>query len=217
MNGFDIQQIPGISIQDLFGSNSGEISMERVEVFLNKVVEIASEQAHVNPNALVRVMHGSRITWMTHEQAAEYLKEQSENSTIRQDVENALKGELKHIRQELEVLLAIAQYTLDHFRNNEAIAPNEIKRIEPGLQRRQYEIREGVSQTAESEALVEDKRRRNPIINDFELTMGQFLREKSKGNMQKAGELAKILADKKKQYLFCHNFSIISFFGSPGT
>lgn len=201
MNGFDIQQVPGISFQDLFGSNNGEISMERVEAFLNKVVELASEQAQVNPNALVRVMHGGRITWMTHEQAAEYMKESSASSTIRQDVENALKGELKHIRQELEVLLAIAQYTLDQFRKNQLVAPEEIKRIEPGLQRRQYEIREGVSQTAESETLVEEKRRRNPIINEFELMMGQFLREKSKGDMQKAAELAKVLSEKKKQYI----------------
>jgi len=201
MSEFDFQQAAGVSFQDFFGASGGEVSMERVEAFLNKVVEIAAEQAHLNPNALVRVVHGERVTWMTQEQAADFLKEGSEDSNIRKDVENALKGQLKQVRQELEILLAIAQYTLEQFKKNQAIPPDEIKRFEPGLQRRQYEIREGVSQTAESEAMVEEKRRRNPIIADFESTMGEFLREKSRGNMQRAAELARTLSEKKRQYV----------------
>ena len=202
MSGVDIQNTTGLSFQDFFGPNGdAEISMERVEAFLNKVVEIAAQQAEVNPCALVRVVHGGRVTWMTQEQASEFLRDTSDKVDIRRDVENALKGQLQHIRQELEILLAIAQYTLDHFRKNEAIPPDEIKRFEPGLQRRQYEIREGVSQSAESEALVDEKRRRNPVIAEFEDLMGKFLREKSKGNMEQATVFARSLSDKKKQYI----------------
>lgn len=201
MGELDLQPVPGISFQDLIGSSDGEISMERVELFLNKIVAIASAQANVNPSALVRVVRGDRITWMTHERAIEYLKQSRANAEIRKDVENALKGELKFIRQELEILLALAQYTLDQFRKNQSISADEIKRYEPSLQRRQYEIREGIAQTAECESLVADKRRRNPIINDFETTMGLFLQEKTKGNTKEAAELARKLTGKKKQYL----------------
>lgn len=201
MSEFDTNQVTGISFQHLFGDSVGELSMERVEAFLSKVVEIASEQARVDPNALVRVVHDNRITWMTQEQASEFLKSTSESATLRQDIEAALKGKLIHIRQELEILLALARYTLDKFKTHELIPAEQIQRLEPSLQRRASEIKDGVSQTAESESLVEEKRRRNPIIGQFEEMMGRFLQAKSKGNLQEAAHLAKSLEASKKHYV----------------
>lgn len=201
MSEFDTNQVTGISFQHLFGDSVGELSMERVEAFLSKVVEIASEQARVDPNALVRVVHDNRITWMTQEQASEFLKSTSESTTLRQDIEAALKGKLIHIRQELEILLALARYTLDKFKTHELIPAEQIQRLEPSLQRRASEIKDGVSQTAESESLVEEKRRRNPIIGQFEEMMGRFLQAKSQGNLQEAAHLAKSLEASKKHYV----------------
>ncbi len=201
MSELDTNQVTGISFQHLFGDSGGELSMERVEAFLNKVVEIASEQAKVNPNALVRVVHDNRITWMTQEQASEFLKSTSESATLRQDIEAALKGKLIHIRQELEILLALARYTFDKFKTHELIPAEQIQRLEPSLQRRACEIKDGVSQTAESESLVEEKRRRNPIIGQFEEMMGRFLQAKSQGNLQEAAQLAKSLEASKKHYV----------------
>ncbi len=201
MSEFNLQNCAGISFEDLCGSSNGALSMERVEAFLNKIVDIASEQAKVSPTALVRVVHNGRVTWMTQEQASEYLQESGSKSNLRKDIEAALKGELKNIRQELEILLALGHYTLEKFKENDAIPPDEIKRIEPGLQRRQYEIQEGVNQTSESEAIVNDKRRRNPVIQEFEELMGQLLKVKSTGNMEAATEIAKVLAVKKKSYI----------------
>jgi len=201
MSELDTNQVTGISFQHLFGDSVGELSMERVEAFLSKVVEIASEQARVDPNALVRVVHDNRITWMTQEQASEFLKSTSESATLRQDIEAALKGKLIHIRQELEILLALARYTLDKFKTHELIPAEQIQRLEPSLQRRASEIKDGVSQTAESESLVEEKRRRNPIIGQFEEMMGRFLQAKSKGNLQEAAHLAKSLEASKKHYV----------------
>jgi hypothetical protein len=201
MSEFDVKKCAGISFEDLCGSSNGSLSMERVEAFLNKIVDIASQQANVNPTALVRVVHNGRVTWMTQEQASEYLQETGSKSNLRKDIEAALKGDLKNVRQELEILLALGHYTLEKFKENEAIPPDEIKRIEPGLQRRQYEIQEGVNQTSESEAIVNDKRRRNPVIEEFEELMGQLLKVKATGNMEAATEIAKVLALKKKNYI----------------
>ncbi|MBN2327793.1 MAG: hypothetical protein JXR73_11625 [Candidatus Omnitrophica bacterium] len=201
MSDSNIQCSAYASLRELFGSNGDGVSMERVEAVFSKMIRIASEQAQTHPHSLVRVVHGSRVAWMTQQQAADYLKESGENAQLREDVEKALKGELKHIRRELELLLVIAQYTFEQFRNNRQISLEAVQRIEPGLQRRQSEISQGVSQAAESEAIVENARRRNPVITEFEAMMAEFLQEKSKGNMQRAGEIAKALSEKKKLYV----------------
>ncbi|MGC9327987.1 MAG: hypothetical protein ACP5I1_10165, partial [Candidatus Hinthialibacter sp.] len=201
MHDFNIQRPARVSIQELFGSSGENISMERVEAVFSKMIQIASEKAQTHPHSLVRVVHGNRVAWMTRQQAADYLNKSSQNASLRDDVEKALKGELKHIRRELELLLVIAQYTLEQFRKNQQISLEAVQRIEPGLQRRQNEISQDVSRAAESEAIVEKARRRNPIIAEFETMMGEFLQEKSKGNLQQAKEIARRLSEKKTQYV----------------
>ncbi len=200
MSEFEFQDVAGVSFSDLFGSEEGEISMEPVGAFLNQASEFASETAKVSPNELVRVVHNNRVTWMTQQQAADFLK-QSENPDVRRDVERALKGELKFVRRELEVMLAVALYTFEKCKNAKAIDKDAIERIKPGLNRRKAEIGEGIAQSSESEAIVESKRRRNPLLGEYEKMMGEFLTEKSQGNMQRAMELAQQLNEKKKYYL----------------
>lgn len=200
MNDFDLSSIPGVSFKDLLGGDEGAFSMDRVEIFLDKVMSAISDRVSINPNQLVRVMHKGKVVWMTQEQAVNYL-DQGESGSLVNDVQMALKADLKVIRQELEILLALATYTVKKFKEQEAISPEEISRIEPSLGRRQYEINEGVSQTAESEAVLQEKRRRNPMLDEYEDMMGQFLNEKAKGNMDEALRLARVLAEKKKKYI----------------
>ncbi|MEW6236156.1 MAG: hypothetical protein AB1656_12285 [Candidatus Omnitrophota bacterium] len=183
----------------LFDEN-GKISMERVEAFLNKATQIASEQARVYPNHLVKVVHGGKVTWMTQKQASEFL-ETSHTPELQRDVQRALKGELKIIRQELEILLAIANYTLQQFKQKELVPKNEIERLEPSLFRRQKEISEGVAQSTECEAIMAEKRRKSPLLDYYEQMMGEFMNAKDNGNITRAAELAKLLASNKRQYL----------------
>ncbi|MBZ0255345.1 hypothetical protein K8I31_04755 [bacterium] len=174
--------------------------MDRVEVFLDKVMAAISDRVSINPNQLVRVMHKGKVVWMTQEQAVNYL-DQGESGSLVNDVQMALKADLKIIRQELEILLALATYTVKKYKEQEAISSEEIARIEPSLGRRQYEISDGVTQTAQSEALLQEKRRRNPMLDEYEDMMGQFLNEKAKGNMDEALRLARVLAERKKKYI----------------
>ena len=200
MNDFDLSTIPGVSFKDLMGGDDGAFSMDNVEVFLDKVMSAISSRVQINPNQLVRVMHKGKVVWMTQEQAVNYM-DQGESGSLASDVQAALKADLKIIRQELEILLALATYTVRKYKDQEAIQPEEIARIEPSLVRRQHEISEGVNQTAQSEALLQEKRRRNPMLDEYEEMMGQFLNEKAKGNMDEALRLARILAEKKKKYI----------------
>lgn len=194
------QFIAGVSFSEIFGEEEGSISLSRVEAFLNQVVRVASENADASPNQLVRVVHGNKITWMTQKQAAEFLEAEN-NPDIQRDVERALKGELKYIRQELEILLALALYTFRQFKETNAISQEDINRIEPSLRRRKQEINEGIIQTSETEALMREKRRRNPLLDEYEQIMGEFLNHRYTGDQRRAKELASKLSQKKKQYL----------------
>ncbi len=200
MPDMELEKITGVKFSDLFGADDETISMERVEAFLNRVVNLAAEHAETSPNQLVRVVHHGKVLWMTHKQASEYLKK-SQEPDIQQEVEKALKGGVKYIRQELEILLAIAFYTIRKFKEKNLIPAKEIERIEPQLKRRQKEISAGISCTYSSETVLAEKRRKNPLIEEYEFKMGEFLNVKSQGNMQNAMELAKELNAKKKKYL----------------
>ncbi len=180
--------------------HEGKVSMSRVEAFLDQLVALAAEQAELAPNQLVRIVHGKKVTWMTQKQAVEYLEEAKDENLL-QDVEQALRGDLKIVRQELEILLAIAFYTLKQFKENQAISQKDINRLEPSFQRRQKEMSECFTNTAEAEALMYEKRRKNPLLDEYEELMGQFLEEKRQGNMAKAMNLANHLKEKKKHYL----------------
>ncbi len=197
---FDFSEMAGVSFSDLFGSEDGEISMARVEKFLDQVVDFASDNAKTSPNELVRVVHDGRVMWMSQEQASDYLA-QSSKADVRRDVERALKGELGFIRRELEILLAVAMYTFKKCVEAQTISKKAAERIEPGLKRRSQEVSDGISETSESEMVVEDKRKRNPLLGEYERLMGEFLNEKSKGNMEQATALAKELNEKKKNYV----------------
>ncbi len=201
MTGFDFEAVAGVSFEQIFGnSDSEEPSFQRVEAFLDKVVQVASEQAKQNPNQLVRVVSHGTVTWMTQEQALTFLKI-NDTDQMKKDIEQALRGELKVVRQELEILLAIATYTLEHYKKNEILNEREIQKLEPSLKRRNRELQDGVSETAQSEALLSEKRRRAPILDEYENWMAEFLTAKANGNMQQAAKLAKLLQENKKKYV----------------
>lgn len=198
-SGFDA--LAGISFDEIFGANADGISFERVEAFLDKAVKVASDKSNQNPYQLVRVVHNGKVQWMTQAQAADFLSADTSEDEMRHDVERALRADLKFIRQELEILIALARYTLDQFKSKEAIEVKEIERIEPSLKRRQRELSDGVNETAESEAILVQKRKRAPLLEEYEQLMGEFIHEKSINNMQRASQLAHELSMRKKKYL----------------
>lgn len=192
---------PAISFNDLIGEGQESLSMERVESLLSYMTSAISDKANTNPNHLVRVVHDGRVIWMSQKQAIDYLETEEDSTTLQNSVQKALRGELKIIRQELEILIALARYTLTHFKEMEAINRQEIERFEPSLTRRQNELNEGISRTSESEAILNEKRRRAPLLAEYENLMGEFINAKSAGNQSFAMELAQKLKQKKKQYL----------------
>jgi len=192
--------LTGIDFSELFDPEAGSLSLDRIQALLDKVLELASEQAKAAPRELVRVIHGGRITWMTRQQAAEFLK-QTITTDTREAVNQALRGKLVHIRRELEILLAIARCTLSQYAQQQALHPEDVQRIEPGLKNRERELREGLAQAGECESLLEQKRKARPLLAQYEQMAADMLEAQAKGDWQRAKVLAGALADKKKQYL----------------
>lgn len=186
-------------ILKLFESDRA-ISMERVEQFLEKAVHAASKNTNIQPSKLVKIIHEGKVTWITQSQAKEYL-ERSETPDLQKLVRRALTDELKIIQQELEILHTIATYTFNQFKRRHAISKKDVERIEPSLKRREREINDGLSETANCESLIATKRRNAPILDEYETMMGEFMNEKKKGNEGKAVSLAKQLIKMKNKYL----------------
>ena len=201
MDNMDSSKIAGISFTDIFGEDSSSISMEKVDAFFRKAIDYTASANKISPNQLVRVVHGKKVMWMTQQQASLYLKDDGESGEMQKDVEKAIRGNLKYIRQELEILLALALYSFSHYKQLNSISPKDIDRIGPSLQRRQSEINEGISQTIEGEAILDSKRRKNPLLGEYEEMMGAFINAKNKGDQASAMQLARQLAEKKKYYL----------------
>lgn len=199
-NGFQsLSSVKFEDIQELFDTDSA-ISMEQVEQFLDKAVQHASQKAKVQPNQLVKIIYDDKVTWITQSQAREYLS-RSENPDLQKQVRRALTDELRVIQQELEILHTIASYSFNQFKRRQAISKKDVERIEPSLKRREREITDGLSETANCESLISTKRRNAPILDEYESMMGEFINEKNKGNESKAVTLAKQLAKMKSKYL----------------
>lgn len=195
----ELRKLAGIPFSEIFG-NEETVSIGKVEAFLDRLAGVAAEEARTSPNRLIKIVHGSQVIWMTQLQAAEFMEEDL-NSRLQDDVEKALKGDLKFVRQELEILYAVLVYAFKQYKEQNEIAEKDISRIEPTLNRRKMEIQSAVSQTAEYEARITEKRRKNPLLNEYEELMGQFLNEKNKENSQNLVDLARKLMEYKKKYL----------------
>lgn len=195
-----------IPFSEIMGEEDGPFSMEKVEKFLDRFAKMAAKDAEVSPNQLVRVIRGTTVTWMTKQQAQEYL-ELGQDHELQQEVEQALKADLKFIRQELEILLALAVYTFNQFKSNNSLTPADIDRIEPSLRRRKIEINTGIAHTRECELRMRERRRQNPILDEYEALMGEFLNYQNRSTTliskerERVHEVATLLKVYKRKYL----------------
>jgi hypothetical protein len=189
-----------VTFDQIQANANDRVEFSEVEALLNQISQQAADEARLSPNQLVRVVHNQEILWMTQKQALDFLQNQTE-SDLQKDVELALKSDLKFIRRELEIWICLAQHILESLKEDESLSQEEITQIEQSLQRRKKELQNGVLHTTESEAMVANKRKKTPILDEYETIMGQFLNAKDQGDQEKAATYAKILNENKKMYL----------------
>ncbi len=198
------EAIGSLAMEELLKAGGTDAPLERLYATLNQIVTSETAKRDINPNELVRIVHGGKVTWVTARQAELYLQSDSsdqESQQLRANVERALKGEARIIHQELRVLLALAQGTFRKQADEGLLAKEESERIEPSLRRRDYEISDTFEQLSEVEQRITAARQRQPIIAEYEQRMGKLLNLQQEGKMDEARQVAVQLAADKKKYV----------------
>ncbi len=180
-------------------------SLEKMDSLWDRARAEKSEQTGINPNELVRFVHQGTVHWITQEEAHTYLQladeEDKRQNAIKKEIKRSLRGETQALADELSVLLAIAASSLSRYKREKAIPSEEIRRIEPALQRRFTEVESSLDCLREVERLIEQKRKKEPIFEEYESQLGQMLNLQRYGKSKEAAVLARDLVEKKRRYL----------------
>lgn len=196
-----------VSLSSLSEGDNQEVSSEKLEEFLESMIDLSSEQHGVRPDALVKVVYDGELIVLTQEQADHLLHDPTYEgetlSDLRTAVERALKGEAAFIRQELMVLVMMARMTLDQFRKDTSIDQVEITRLYPVLERTEKESDKILKEIEDMTNRIEKSRSQHPIISEYETKVGQMVALQQSADLVAAKRIALELKSKKKHYLFC--------------
>jgi hypothetical protein len=196
-----------VSLNNLVEGDGKEISAERLEEFLESMIDLSSEHHGVRPDALVKVIYDGELIVLTQEQADHLLQDPTYEgeslNDLRAAVERALKGEAAFIRQELMVLVMMARMTLDQFRKDTTIDQVEIARLYPVLERTEKEADKILKEIEDMSNRIEKSRSQHPIISEYESKVGQMVALQQSADLIAAKRIAYELKSKKKHYLFC--------------
>ncbi len=193
-----------ISFDDIFGSAPEEITPEKFNQFLEGVIENSIQKINHSPNELVRIVDNGQINWVTAAEAEEILqdKQQTDNESLREKLQNALRGDSNFLEKEIRILFMLAYGSMQKYQQNNLIPRAEIQRAEPQFLRLGRQISFQLSELRDVETRITEVRHKNPIIDQFEQKMGRLLTHQKAGEHNKATELAVELTSMKKKYLF---------------
>ncbi len=194
---------PALSFEDLFGSSPENVSVEQLESLLDEVVSKSMESGGASPRELVRVVDNGVVRWMTASEAEEHVKDLQDNEepNLKRSIQFALRGDSRILAMEMQVLLTISNSTLNNYRNNNLIPIEEITRTEPQLTRISRSMLYSLSSLREIEGRIEETRKKNPVMDDFEAKMAELLEFQRSGRSQDALPLAQELAGMKPRYV----------------
>jgi hypothetical protein len=196
-----------ISLRDLFDDQNKKLSSERLEGFLENIVDLSLEGHDARPELLVKFIYDGELIILTQEQADRLLKDPSYQggylNELRHAVERALKGDVACIRQELIVLVMMARMTLEQFKKESNIDKLEVLRQYPILERTEKEVDKILSDIEDMSRRIEKARSLHPIISEYESKVGQMVNKQMDADLSTARQIAWELQMKKKHYLFC--------------
>ncbi len=196
-----------VSLHSLSDENSGDVSFEKLDRFLNQVVDMSTEKHSIRPDALIKIIYEGELIVLSNEQADHLLQDPTYSGDslydLRNAVERALKGDAAFIHQELMVLIMMAKMTLDKFREDPTIDQIEITRQYPVLERTELEAKQIINEIEEMPSRIEKSRSQHPIISDYESKIGQMIAMQQAADLHSAKRIAMELRSKKKNYLFC--------------
>ncbi|MEW6236155.1 MAG: hypothetical protein AB1656_12280 [Candidatus Omnitrophota bacterium] len=191
-----------ITFEDILGSSTDNFSMEKLSSFLESVVENTFRQRDCNAAELIRVVQNGRIYWMTAAQADALLREKEETAdSLKNSVQQSLRGDFRVIAQELKILFLLAQHTLNMYLKQHLIPAGEVQWATPHVTRLGRQIVFYMDKLWQVEEKMKKTRMENPVLREFETKMSEFLECQKTGDRENAMLLAKDLAVKKAQYV----------------
>lgn len=194
---------PSISFEDLFGGSPDNVSVEQLETLLDEVVSNAPPQNGNAKRQLVRVVENGIVRWMTADEAEAHVQslEAGQDESLKRSIQFALRGDSRVLAMEMQVLLTLARGTLNNYRDNSLIPEAEVQRTEPQLTRISRSLIYTLGELREVEVRIEDTRKKNPIMDEFEAKMAELLDMQRGGRTSEALPLAKELAGMKPRYV----------------
>ncbi len=199
----NIQSEASISFDAIFGNASETISLDKIDSFLEKAIQECFHNTKINPNELIRFVDKGKVFWMTAEQAEQYMAgmDEEHKNDIEKKIQESLRGDAKFLSQEIRILLSMAFSTIQQYQKGQMIPDEELNRISQALQRTGRAVLTTLDQLRQVEQNMVSTRQKNPVLDEFEKKMAQFLTLQKKGEKEKAALLAKELVHLKKRYL----------------
>lgn len=193
-----------ISFDDIFGRNPEDVTMGRLETFLEQIISDTFQRNEHNPNELVRIVDRGMVRWMTAEEAESYLQSSDNgerDAYLQRSIQQALRGDTRILEQEIKIIFLLANNTLKQYREKHLIPDAEILRSEPILIRLGRQIYFQLNQLRDIDNRVREIRLQNPILDEFERKMGDLLNFQKNGNYEAAAAVANELAGMKHRYV----------------
>ena len=192
-----------ISFDEIFGSNPENITLDKLEEIVSQVVSETIQNTNRDPNELVRIVEDGKISFLTYEEAERILnsKEKNLKDNLQKNLQNAIRGDSKTLAQEMRVLIAIAQGTVNKYRESHLIPEPELLRTEPQIMRIGRQIINILNQLIEIEQKIRAIRGKNPLMATFEKKISELLVLQKQGEHDAALLLAKEIAGLKIRYL----------------
>jgi len=199
----DFSETTNISFDEIFGSSPEDVSIEKLESFLEEVVSDSFKDSAASPDELVRVVGQNGIQWMTAEEAEAYARSSSENQdeTLKQNLHHAMRSDSRVLAQELRIVFLLANSTLNKYRDQKLIPIGEVQRTEPLLTRLSRQVSFELGALREVEDRMKEVRQKHPVLAEFEKKMGLLLKFQKNGDSNKAIVVAKELAAIKNTYV----------------
>ena len=187
-----------IDYDTLLPPDADDLTPDRLESVLEKVIADALKQASLEGAALIRVAGDDGIRFLTLEEAAAYVQSspEKEESDLKRNLEKALREDPRVLEKEIQIVLWLARLTLKKYRDNALILPEEIRRVEPQLLRLARQVHYQLKKLRECSHKIKELRQKHPILAEFEQKVIQLLQYQKAGDQDQARELAHQLGHK---------------------
>ncbi len=198
-----LRPVESFAMDDIY---SGEgVDMGALQQKLDHLLDVDDEVKESKPTRMVRAYVNGQAVWLTIEQANLYLALQShkniEIQALQMAIRRAMKGNVRLLRQEMLVILAIAFSGINKYIKAAHTDPQKARDAEKELRDAWEGVKELIVEITSAEDRLKNRRDNNPQIEAFENLFGEFLNARQKKNLADVERLRRELVELRDSYL----------------